>query len=611
MPDRTITDATPDPPPPTGPFPGEGTITHPYPVVANAVRTAEPTGERIGDFILLETLGQGAFGTVYLALQHSLDRLVALKVAAGGRASRGEALTLAGLDHDHIVKVFAEYSDSPTNRHCLALQYVPGTNLSEVIRILQETGTPPVSGQSVLTAIDRLSRGESRFDPGALRDREIIAAGTFIQAVCRLGEQLARALAFAHSQNVLHCDIKPANILITAYARPLLADFNVSFDRERRDPGDHRVGGTLRYMAPEHYAALRGEPHAQVDERSDIYSLGVVLQELATGTVTTENLTGPHPGIPRELLCILKRCRQSDPAQRYSSATDLADALAAAREILETHRALPPVGRLGAQIVRHPYLAITLFALLPHLLATVLNIGYNSVQIRLMPAQEQAFSIVILWYNVLIYGAVFITGWKILKWQSDQFQRLATLENTEVDRLRHRVLTLGYWAIGLAVAGWIPGGVIFPLWIDATSDPLQVYDYAHFLVSFTLSGLVGVVFSYLGIQVVVLRSLYPALGNPDNFSAEQVSRELWPILVLFAPCLILSSALPLTGAVLLLVFSDDVLVDGRITFGFRVLVVGLIGLGMLGVSLASRLTSRLNRLAGVWANLSRTPGQHR
>lgn len=607
MADRTETDVRPVSPP--EPPRGDAVATRTYGPFADATGPADAMTERIGDYILLEILGRGAFGTVYLALQQSLDRRVALKVSAGGRAGRGEALTLAGLEHDHIVKVFAEYTDNPTNQHCLALQYVPGTNLAEVIRVVHASTTPPASGRDLLTAIDRMSRGESRFDPGALRDREALADDTFMQAVCRLGEQLAGALAFAHSRNVLHCDIKPANILITAYARPLLADFNVSFDRDRRDPADTRVGGTLRYMAPEHYAALRGEPNARVDERSDIFSLGVVLYELATGAVPDPAHPERSAVIPRELHGVLRRCVDPDPAHRYPTATALADAMAATRAILETRRALPPIKRFGAWVVHHPYVAITVFALMPHLFATILNIGYNSVQIRLIPSQDRAFGIVILWYNLLIYGAVFITGWKILKRQSRQFRQLPTLDNAAIDSLRRRVLTLGYWAIGLAVTGWIPGGLIFPLWIDATSDPLSGYDYAHFLVSFTLSGLVGVVFSYLGVQLVVLRSLYPALGNPDNYSAEQVERELRPILFLFAPCLVLSSALPLTGAVLLLVFSDDVLVDGRITFGFRVLVVGLIGLGMLGVSLASRLTSRLNRLASVWMKSTRTPGQ--
>ncbi|WP_390888654.1 protein kinase domain-containing protein [Frigoriglobus tundricola] len=105
--------------------------------------------------------------------------------------------------------------------------------------------------------------------------------------------RLAEALAFAHANGVLHCDIKPGNILLTPYGRPLLADFNVAFDRTRhaQTPQGTRYGGTLAYMAPEYHAVMMGQPGGCADERCDLYSLGVVLYELATGT-------RPRPVIP-------------------------------------------------------------------------------------------------------------------------------------------------------------------------------------------------------------------------------------------------------------------------------------------------------------------------
>lgn len=605
MSDRTETDAGPPRPadaPHTATYHGglDHTSGPPIPSPPSTTAPGWEPGQVVGDYSLLEVLGRGAFGTVFLARQESLDRRVALKVSTGGRAARGEALTLAGLEHDHIVKVFAEFTESNSGRHCLCLQYVPGTNLSDVIKELYANGKQPQSGRELLSSVDLRTRGESRFDPGALRDRVGLGSDTFPQAVCRLGERLARALAFAHSRNVLHCDIKPANILLTPYGRPLLADFNVSFDRERRDPADHRVGGTLRYMAPEHRAALYGDPNATVDERSDIYSLGVVLYELATGTVPESDAVLDHDDVPRELLYVLRRTLDPDPTRRYATATDLADALAAAWRLFDAQRSLPPPGRVGRILIRHPFLSITALALIPHLVATVLNIGYNSVQIHLNAAQEEAFRVVIVWYNFVIYSAVFVMGWRILRGLHARFHVRDTLDGVALDALRRRVLTLGYWAIGLAVAGWIPGGIIFPIWVDAMAGGLRWTEYVHFLISFTLSGLVGVVFSYLGVTAVVLRVLYPALGNPDRFSPEVADQELRPVTRLFAWCVVLASALPLTGAVLILVLADWMLDDGRITLGFRVLVVGLIGLGMLGVSLASQITERLSRLAVVW-----------
>src|SRR5688500_12131147 len=89
-------------------------------------------GQRIhDDFVILRQLGRGSFARVYLVQQVSLDRQVALKIS--DRPSIGEAKTLAGLEHDHIVKVYSEFADPRTGKYCLCLQYVPGTTLAHVI----------------------------------------------------------------------------------------------------------------------------------------------------------------------------------------------------------------------------------------------------------------------------------------------------------------------------------------------------------------------------------------------------------------------------------------------------------------------------------------------
>ncbi|HEY1187270.1 MAG TPA: serine/threonine-protein kinase, partial [Gemmata sp.] len=245
------------------------------PVWAPVGGTAVPG--RVGDFEIVSKLGQGAFGQVFLARQVSLGRHVALKVTAAEPGGRSEGQLLAGLEHDHIVKVFSAFADPETGLAGLCLQYVPGADLGALIRHLYEDGRVPTSGRTLLAALDQHRRGDPGFDPAALRDREALSADDFFQAVCRLGERLAEALAFAHARGILHCDIKPGNILLTPYGRPMLADFNVAFDRTRHQPGRTRYGGTLAYMAPEYYAAVVAMPGGQADERCDIYALGVVL----------------------------------------------------------------------------------------------------------------------------------------------------------------------------------------------------------------------------------------------------------------------------------------------------------------------------------------------
>ncbi len=538
----------------------------------------------LGEFEILGKLGEGALSQVYLARQSSLGRQVALKLNKGTGTDLSEGPLLAGLEHDHIVKVFSAVHDSATGSRGLCLQYVPGADLGTVIRHVHES-EPPQSGRAILAALDVHKKGEASFDPAALRDRDALAGDDFAQAVCRVGQRLAEALAFAHARGVLHCDIKPANILVTQYGRPMLADFNVSFDRARNP--SPTVGGTLPYMAPEHRAALNAAG-GWVDERCDVYSLGVVLHELATGVRPSA-----HPDAldraPRELAAVIHRCLEFDPARRYQTAADLAAALAGAWQLLAARRALPVPGRIGRWVVAHPVRALVLAALLPHLVSTIVNIGYNAVNVPLNPVQERVFTRLVVGYNLAIYPLCFGTACVL-------FLRIArSLQRPNVDDTRRRVRQLGWWTIGLGMLGWLPGGLVFPLVIDLAAGPVGWQTYAHYAVSFTLAGLIGVVFCYLGIEYVAFRALFPRLGNPDGYTPGKMWGELRPLTAPFGPFLLLACAVPLVGAILLIAFGDE-----KMTLGFRLLVAGLIGVGVAGVGIAERVTRRLRELAAVW-----------
>jgi MFS family permease len=540
----------------------------------------------IGEFEIVERLGEGALAHVYLARQTSLGRLVALKLNKRAGGDLPEGPLLAGLEHDHIVKVFSAFEDGETGARGLCLQYVAGTDLGTVIHAVHEPGRAPESGRAILDALDAHSKGEAGFDPAALRDRDALAADDFAQAVCRLGERLAEALAFAHARGVLHCDIKPANVLVTRYGRPMLADFNVSFDRARQTRP--APGGTLPYMAPEHYLAMFRQLGGRVDERSDIFSLGVVLHELATGELPAKDRR-PLDRVPRELAAVIRRCLELDAAKRYQSAGELAAALAGARQLISARRALPAPGRLGRVVEARPVLALALAAVVPHLAASVVNIAYNAVEVRLTPAQERAFPWLVLGYNAVAYPLCFGTGCLL-------FWRIArALRQPGVDEARRRVRRLGWWAIALGALGWLPGGLVFPLVLDLAAGPVGWPVYAHFAVSFALAGLIGVVFSYLLIEYVAFRALFPRLGNPDTHTPAKAWAELRPLTAPFGLFLLLACAVPLAGAVLLVVLGDD-----RMTLGFRLLVAGLIGAGVAGVGIAERLTRRLRELASVW-----------
>jgi len=575
--------------------------------------------QRMGDFILQRELGRGGFARVYLAHQVSLDRRVALKLSQ--QPSRGEGQTLAGLEHDHIVKVYAEFHDEPSGHHGLVLQYVPGTSVADVLALLfkQRDNAPPPApkqGADILRAIDHLARGDTDFDPAALRDRELLARSGYVVSICRMGARLAEALAFAHSRGILHCDVKPGNILLNRYGRPMLVDFNVAVPIRAQDSADPApMGGTTLYMSPEQLAAfahLPGGDIRNVDHRTDLYSLGLVLLEMLLGQLPFQRGAGeksqtevlrewkaqiPERWLPRDipiptvLWRVLRRCLDPDPALRHASGTELAHALNHAADLLQDRAGLPRESRLARFAGRRPITLLSVLVLLPHVVATVVNIVYNRTQIPLSPSQEVVFLQLVMFYNACIYPLCLLLAWVAIKPLVRTLNHpatLATLPNAELDFLRRRTLSLGFWTIGLALLGWLSGGVVFPLVIHLRVGASATM-FAHFLLSFTLSGLIALVYSYFGAQYVILRGLYYRFAHADQSSSE-IRAEQNQTLRWIGFFQVLAALVPLTGAILLLVLA------GELSVAFRLLVVGLITAGMFGLGVTVYVAQSLRAI---------------
>ncbi|MBL8795083.1 MAG: serine/threonine protein kinase [Planctomycetia bacterium] len=553
-------------------------------------------------------MGSGAFAVVYLARQLSLDRHVALKVSA----NRGsEARTLASLEHEHIVRVFSEEVDPAHNWRLLCMQYINGITLEQVIRCLDQREPAQWSGRAILEAIDASCTRPALFDPAALRDRDLLWNADFEEAVGWIGTRVAEALAHAHSQRVLHRDIKPANILLNRYGRPFLADFNIAFDpRPARHGARAMFGGTLGYMSPEHLDAFNPDertlPEA-VDERSDLYSLGVVFWETLTGrlpfpvvgkgsvgdslrTLAEMRRKGPPPAPPRRALPegmtrILRRCLHPNPTRRYASAAELARVLEGWREQRRIDRDLPAGGFLTRCLLRSPFLVGLCLLLLPHILGSMVNISYNQLRIvgQLTPAQQATFQQLVLGYNLVVYPLAMVLIVRLVRpvrrlWQRLQAGELATEE--EVTAMRRRVLRLPLWTVALSCIGWLPGGVLFPLGLDLLAGPIEPAVFGRFLTSFTISGLIALTYSVFAVQFLALRVLYPRLWVDAQGLRRRARDELRSVPRRLAVLQLLAGLIPLTGAILMIAVGPEDFASGY--QGFRLLLTALIGLGMLG-----------------------------
>ena len=257
-----------------------------------------------------------------------------------------------------------------------------------------------------LAVIDRLTPHPASFDPVALRQREMLGEFDWTETVCWLGARLAEALDYAHNRGVVHRDIKPGNILLSQYGRPMLVDFNLAFQPlADMDSSASPLGGTLAYMAPEHLDAFNEEadvPPEAVAEAADIYSLGVVLYEMlagqspfsqqpAAGTkgeilrgLSAARRSGPEAlpaECPRVLGQVVARCLDADPRRRFPSG------LALLRRVGGLPR-MPCRGRgdAAAATMADPRRAasdrvLIVLSLAPHVFGTIVNIAYNQIRI--------------------------------------------------------------------------------------------------------------------------------------------------------------------------------------------------------------------------------------
>jgi tetratricopeptide (TPR) repeat protein/tRNA A-37 threonylcarbamoyl transferase component Bud32 len=266
---------------------------------------------RVRGYELLDVIGRGGMGTVYKVRHLQLGRVEALKMITSDRLVvpilrrrfLAEMQTLCRLEHDHIVKIY-HAGETEDQELYFSMAFEASGDLAELIA--------------------RQGRQDPRW-----------AASVILQ--------VARAVEFAHGQQVIHCDIKPHNIVLSADGKPRVTDFGLALLLAKGEDDRPAAGdpiGTPSYMPPEQ---ARGQVEL-IQPWSDVYGLGAVLYELLTGRppfqgetqretlaqVVHEPPRPPrelNPQVPRRLQAICLKCLQKEPKKRYATAAHLARAL--------------------------------------------------------------------------------------------------------------------------------------------------------------------------------------------------------------------------------------------------------------------------------------------
>jgi serine/threonine protein kinase/tetratricopeptide (TPR) repeat protein len=290
--------------------------------------------EKLGDFQLVAELGRGAQGPVFLALQPALaDRPVVLKLIA---RSGEEHLSLARLQHTHIVPLYSVHDFPDRHQLALCMPYFGGTTLAQ---LLERAGGRAPSQRSGKDLLEALQHAQAAAPIGMAVDGpacRFLARVSYAQAICWIGACLADALQYASERSLVHLDVKPANVLLAADGQPMLLDFHMArAPLVAGTPTPPSLGGTRAYMAPEHEAAITEVKHGGVvpigvDGRADIYSLGALLYEALGGPIPAPHtrpgreLRRRNPRVTPGLADLLSRCLTLDARDRYPDAAALA-----------------------------------------------------------------------------------------------------------------------------------------------------------------------------------------------------------------------------------------------------------------------------------------------
>lgn len=534
---------------------------------------------RFEDFELLSKLGHGAFASVFLARQISMQRLVALKVTCEKSA---EPQMLARLDHPNVVRVYDLRTLQNRGLRLLYMQYVAGGTLEEALVFRDSRPMGQWDGQMFLRAVDVKLSTRGVPAPVDSAHRKQLSEMTWPQIVCMVGAELAAALDYAHRQGVLHRDIKPANILLTETGSAKLVDFNVSScsKLDGISPKSH-FGGSLVYMPPEQLEAfnpLHEREATALDERADLYALGVVLFEMLVGrrpfddkltsgdwSITLGEMTARRrtdmsalvdanipDNCPTALRDTLVQCLAPDVEQRLNSGHEMETQLRLALDPDAYRLLAEPTAGWRKLVLTMPLVILIVLMIVPNAVAGHFNYVYNRKAIvnRLENAQE-IFWMVQLFVNGIAFPVGVMLGISLI-WPVRQAIREKSAGAKDITRtsgLRGRCLKLGHYLAVVGIVEWLLAGIVYPLALTFASVPLARPDVPHFFGSLAICGLMAAAYPFFAVTLVVIEVFYPALIRPGSVSLADkpvlawLARASWYYLAIAVSVPMLSVAL--------------------------------------------------------------------
>jgi hypothetical protein len=430
--------------------------------------------------------------------------------------------------------------------------------------------------------------------------------------VAWVGVQLARALNEAHSREVLHRDVKPANVLLSAEGIPKLADFNVSFAGAAGRAGAAVCfGGSIGYMAPEHLRAVCAkclESPEDVREPADLHSLGILLWELWQGhrpfpcdrrpdsweAVVEQQLESRRQSLNEPIRTGSASERVLEKTLRLALAFDANDrpksgAEMAGRLRLALHPNAADLFDPGETSFRwrltniSAWILVGLVILLPNVAAGVFNFEYNDREVGLSPEMQRSLGQVATWVNSIAYPLAVV----IMIWYARGLARAVkmaregvTVSPADLDD----AIELGHRAAVIGGTFWMIAGIIYPTVLWWMHPEFTTAQMVHFFVSLLICGGVAMIYPFFGLALVSTLAYYPRLMSGsmedskfDARAKKMIDRCEWYLLG--------AAIIPLLGAALL-VSSESSSRD------FMLTAIGAGVVGLVAAFLANRAITR-------------------